>query len=80
MPSLPSWLVAAVATQIDCASPSCHHGLRRVAEVSDGIQMQLFRAVIRCRLRTEHSMSIAACQRTPSHPRNVPKNGKNQPV
>src|SRR5215471_1532968 len=82
MPSLPTWLVAAVATQIDCAStilPITPPAL--LAEVIRMGSSPNCWAVIFCRLPNnafdEVSLPVRA---TPSHPRKVPKNGKNHPV
>src|SRR5215471_10332128 len=82
MPSLPTWLVAAVATQIDCAStilPITPPAL--LAEVISTESRRNCSAVMRCKLPKsafeEVSLPVRA---TPSHPRKVPKNGKNHPV
>src|SRR5215831_5257250 len=82
MPSLPTWLVAAVATQIDCAStilPITPPAL--LAEVIRTGSKPSCVAVIFCKLPNsafdEVSLPVKA---TPSHPRKVPKNGKNHPV
>src|SRR5579859_2410778 len=82
MPSLPTWLVAAVATQIDCAStilPMTPPALL-AAVISTGSRPSCW-AVIFCKLPNnaldEVSLPVRA---TPSHPRKVPKNGKNHPV
>src|SRR5260221_1034820 len=82
MPSLPTWLVAAVATQIDCAStilPITPPALL-AAVIRTGSRPSCW-AVIFCKLPNnaldEVSLPVNA---TPSHPRKVPKNGKNQPV
>src|ERR1051326_5878678 len=81
-PSLPTWLVAAVATHIDCAStilPITPPALF-AAVISTGSRCNCS-AVIRCKLPKsafeEVSLPVSA---TPSQPRKVPKNGKNHPV
>src|SRR5260221_8806734 len=82
MPSLPTWLVAAVATQMDCAStifPITPPAL--LADVMSTGSRPSCWAVIFCKLPNraldEVSLPVRA---TPSHPRKVPKNGKNHPV
>src|SRR5229473_330416 len=81
-PSLPTWLVAAVAMQMDCASiilPITPPALL-VAHMRIGLKWSCC-AVIFCKppksAFEEVSLPVSA---TPSHPINVPKNGKNQPV
>src|SRR5215510_16274869 len=82
MPSLPTWLVAAVATQIDCAStilPITPPALLATV-IRTGSRPSCW-AVIFCKLPNraldEVSLPVRA---TPSHPRKVPKNGKYHPV
>src|SRR5215472_9955679 len=82
MPSLPTWLVAAVATQIDCASTILP--ITPPALLAEVIKIGLSpncSAVMRCKLPNsafdDVSLPVSA---TPSHPRKVPKNGKNHPV
>src|SRR5450432_3634483 len=82
MPSLPTWLVAAVATQIDCAStilPMTPPALL-AAVIRTGSRPSCW-AVIFCKLPNraldEVSLPVSA---TPSQPRNVPKNGYSHPV
>src|SRR5262249_31969420 len=82
MPSLPTWLVAAVATQMDCASTILP--MTPPALLADVIRIG-FRpscsAVMRCKLPNRAFDDVSLPVRaTPSHPRKVPKNGKNHPV
>src|ERR1700733_4350869 len=82
IPSLPTCSVAAVAIVIDCAStilPITPPQLL-AAHISTG-SIPSCCEVIRCKLPNsaldEVSLPVSA---TPSHPRNVPKNGYNHPV
>src|SRR5689334_110129 len=81
-PSLPTWLVAAVATQIDCAStilPITPPALL-AAVISTGSSPSCW-AVIFCKLPNNASAEVSLpVNATPSQPRNVPKNGKNHPI
>src|SRR5947209_33295 len=81
-PSLPTWFVAAVAMQIDCASiifPITPPALF-VAHIRIGLRFSCC-AVIFCKPPNstfeDVSLPVSA---TPSQPINVPKNGKSQPV
>src|SRR5579871_2063038 len=81
-PSFPSWFVAAVATQIDCAStifPITPPALF-AAHINTGFRLSCSE-VMRCKLPNsafdEVSLPVSA---TPSHPRNVPKKGNSHPV
>src|SRR5438270_5111329 len=82
MPSLPTWFVAAVATQIDCAStilPITPPALL-AAVIRTGSRLSCV-AVIFCKLPNKALDDVSLPVRaTPSHPRKVPKNGKNHPV
>src|SRR5262249_26758700 len=82
LPSLPTWFVAAVATTIDCTSiilPMTPPALF-AAHIRIGSSPSCS-AVIRCnppnRAFEDVSLPVRA---TPSHPRNVPKNGNKTPV
>src|SRR5882724_2472242 len=81
-PSLPTWLVAAVATQIDCAStilPMTPPALL-AAVIKTGSNPSCW-AVIFCKLPNNAFDDVSLPVRaTPNHPRKVPKNGKNHPV
>src|SRR6266480_929403 len=81
-PSLPTWLVAAVAMQMDCASiilPITPPALF-VAHMRMGLRLSCW-AVIFCKppKRTFEDVSLPV-RATPSQPMKVPKKGKNQPV
>src|SRR5713101_4965147 len=84
-PSLPTWFVAAVAMQMDCASiilpitpPALFVAHIKISKW--GVKLSCC-AVIFCKppksAFEEVSLPVSA---TPSHPMNVPKNGKSQPV
>src|SRR5260370_41877804 len=82
MPSLPSWLVAAVATQIDCAStifpitpPALFAEVIRIGSKCN------CSAVMRGKLPNKAFDEVSLPGRaTPNHPRKGPKNGKNHPA
>src|ERR1700722_3276877 len=81
-PSWPTWLVAAVAIQMDWASvilPMTPPALL-VAHMRMGLRLSCW-AVIFCRppKRTLEEVSLPVSA-TPSHPMKEPKNGKSQPV
>src|SRR5213593_619956 len=82
IPSLPTWFVAEVATQIDCASTilPITPPAELAAHIRTGSRLSCC-AVIRCKLPNsafdEVSVPLTA---TPSQPRYVPKKGNSQPV
>src|SRR5438132_10049350 len=82
IPSLPTWFVADVATQMDCASTilPITPPAELAAHIRTGSRLSCC-AVIRCRLPNkafdEVSLPVSA---TPSQPKNVPKNGNSHPV
>src|SRR5438445_13847078 len=82
IPSLPTWLVADVATQMDCASTILP--ITPPAELAAHIRTESSLScsdVMRCRLPNRAFEDVSLPVRaTPSHPRNVPKNGNSHPV
>src|ERR1700688_3438094 len=81
-PSLPTWLVAAVAMQMDCASiilPMTPPALL-VWHIRIGLKFNWW-AVIFCKPPKKALEAVSLPVRaTPSQPMYVPKNGKSQPV